>query len=122
MVWPYFQRQSGCDDCDLFAIASPYELCQGEDPTILKFNQLQMRSHLISCYFNGNISAFPSTARQPHHPVKKDNIKIFRSCRRPFRAKVDSMVECSSCKEWFYEEVKESNIEVAKQFNNYFTF
>ena len=98
MVWPHFQRQSGCDDCGLFAIASVYELCQGEDPTILKFNQFQMRSHLLSCYFNEYISAFPSTEGWPHHHVKKDNIKIFCSCRCPFRAKVDSMVECSSCK------------------------
>jgi hypothetical protein len=110
MVWPHFQRQSGYDDCGLFAIASAYELCRGEDPTLLKFQQVQMRAHLMSCYFNGNISSFQSTARRPHHPVKMDNIRIFCSCRRPFRAKVENMVECSSCKEWFHDECEGINL------------
>ena len=87
MVWPHFQRQSGSDDSGLFAIASAFELCLGEDPTRKKYNQVQMRAHLMSCFFKDSLSSFDSSRRRPHRPVRTENVEVFCSCRRPFSAR-----------------------------------
>ena len=43
------QRQTGCVDCRLFAIALAYSLCCGLDPHAMHFEQVQMRPHYECC-------------------------------------------------------------------------
>ena len=44
------QRQSGPDDCGLFAIAFATTLCNGKQPESMFYDQQKMRSHLLSCF------------------------------------------------------------------------
>ena len=44
------QKQTGKKDCGLFAIAFAMALVFNKNPSILKFNQQKMRSHLMECF------------------------------------------------------------------------
>ena len=41
------QKQHGCDDCGLFAIANAVHLAKGHDPSKANYSQALMRCHLI---------------------------------------------------------------------------
>ena len=53
------QRQSGLSDCGIFAIAFATALCMGIDPYTLNIDQNKSRIHLLKCFEQKNISAFP---------------------------------------------------------------
>jgi len=53
------QRQKGSDDCGLFAIANATAVCFGVDPRSCRFDQNQMRQHLVLCLESGKMSMFP---------------------------------------------------------------
>ena len=57
------QRQSGLSDCGIFAIAFATALCMGIDPYTLNIDQNKSRIHLLKCFEQKNISAFPLTER-----------------------------------------------------------
>ena len=38
-------KQSGVDDCGLFAIANATSVCYGQDPAVMNFDQSLMRLH-----------------------------------------------------------------------------
>ena len=44
------QKQSGCNDCYLFAIATATALCNGELPSSKIWDQSAMRIHLVKCF------------------------------------------------------------------------
>ena len=54
------QKQSGGDDCGLFAIANAVQLAKKGDLSQAKCCQYQMRSHLINCFEKGKMTNFPS--------------------------------------------------------------
>ena len=95
------QRQSGPNDCGLFAIAFATALCFGEDPTTLGFTQTTMRHHLFSCIQAGKMTQFTtrSTLRRPK-PALKEKLAIYCICRLGDDG--TEMVECSKCQEWFH--------------------
>ena len=39
-------KQSGVDDCGLFAIANATSVCYGQDPAVMNFDQSLMRLHV----------------------------------------------------------------------------
>ena len=53
------QQQQGGDDCGLFAIAFAEAICRGVRPELLRFDQSQMREHLLSCFRNQKLTPFP---------------------------------------------------------------
>jgi hypothetical protein len=53
------QRQVGGDDCGLFAIAIAVDLAYGNDPSIIRYDQHAMRSHLVSCLNHLHFGIFP---------------------------------------------------------------
>ena len=53
------QRQVGGSDCGLFALTFATALCSGVDPFSCSFKQTQMRSHLLTCFENQQMSTFP---------------------------------------------------------------
>ena len=53
------QRQTGGQDCGLYAIAVSTALAFGLNPGTLKFNQAAMRSHLVLCLESSTLSPFP---------------------------------------------------------------
>ena len=52
--------QGGASDCALFAVAFAVALSEGEEPHQSCFDQGQMRSHLMKCFENGELTEFPS--------------------------------------------------------------
>ena len=97
------QKQSGLSDCGLFAIAFATALCFGRHPGELMFDQSKMRSYLMSCFQNRNISMFPikkikrtATKRKP-----TELINVYCICRMP-EFTGSRWIQCSSCKEWFH--------------------
>lgn len=106
---PPVQIQTGSVDCGLFAIAFAYELASGKQ--VLKevcFDQTKMRSHLLSCFENGELTAFPYKRRRPYANQREHNgvtIKTFCQCRLP--EEYDNMVKCDDCRKWFHQKCVE---------------
>ena len=53
-------KQSGVDDCGLFAIANATSVCYGQDPAVMNFDQSLMRLHLAQCIDKKLITSFPT--------------------------------------------------------------
>ena len=53
-------RQTGGQDCGVYAIAILTALAFCHDPAKIKFNQSAMRLHLIKCLEMGAFSPFPT--------------------------------------------------------------
>jgi len=56
---PDAQKQRGSRDCGLFVVAFALELCEGRDPSAIRFNQKKMRKHLEKCFEDGVLEPFP---------------------------------------------------------------
>ena len=54
------RKQSGVDDCGLFAIANAASICFGQDPAANVFDQSLMRLHLAQCIDKKMITLFPT--------------------------------------------------------------
>ena len=53
------KKQSGGKDCGLFAITFTVALVFNNQPSKLKFNQQQMRCHLVECFTKQQMTTFP---------------------------------------------------------------
>ena len=60
------QQRSGDTDCRLFAVAFALEICEGQDPRNLSFNQGRMSTHLFNCLQQGFFFLF--SQRQGDYP------------------------------------------------------
>ena len=60
---PRVKKQTGSNDCGLYAIAFATAIAHGLDPVKQKFRQSAMRAHLVNCFKQKRLSAFP-TAEQ----------------------------------------------------------
>ena len=56
-------KQSGVDDCGLYAIANATSICLDQDPTLLNFDQSLMRLHLVQCIDSKMIAPFPCLSK-----------------------------------------------------------
>ena len=53
------QKQRGGNDCGVFSIAAMVSLAFGEDPGSVKYNQEDLRPHLLQCFEFQKFSLFP---------------------------------------------------------------
>ena len=53
------QKQHGGDDCGVFVIAAMVSLAFGEDPGSVKYDQENLRPHLLQCFEFLKFSLFP---------------------------------------------------------------
>ena len=99
------QMQCGESDCGLFAIAFATALVFGEQPGHFSFDQKKMRSHLMHCFEQQQMSMFPIRKRRRIHSKVKttENIPIYCVCRMP-QLPNTNWVECSRCKEWYHSD------------------
>ena len=96
------QRQKGCNDCGVFALAFATTLCSGECPTSMTYNQKSMRKHLLDCFVNGKMETFPTTkGKKITRPISTVKVNVICNCRQP---EDDWMVQCDGCEEWFHKE------------------
>ena len=79
------QMQRNTHDCGLFAIANATTLAFGKNPVNQTYDSTKMRSHLIKCLENKEITPFPTTKFSgKRSPVKRTvDVEIFCVCRMP---------------------------------------
>ena len=93
------QFQKGGSDCGLFAIAYALDLCLGTEPAGIRYDQSQLRPHLLKCLSNECLTPFPSTTCK-EVVLKEGSIDVFCTCRLP-EVESEKMAQCDSCNEWF---------------------
>ena len=94
------QKQKGSSDCGLFALAFITSICNGQDPTDLAYDQSAMRSHLLKCIEQGQMTPFPSAPGRNAEQAIEKTVPIYCMCRL-----IDDgtrMIECADCQEWFH--------------------
>lgn len=96
------QLQSGGADCGLFAIATATAICNGQDPENIRFDQRQMRQHLLKCLDDKLLLPFPSTKAPKKRPetATRQRIHVYCICRLPDDGR--KMIQCTSCKQWYH--------------------
>lgn len=95
--------QSGASDCGLYAIAYATTLALGKKPELYKYDQSQMRSHLLTCLEKKELTVFPTVRmqRRKQKVIKAIQVvKVFCSCRMTQMKK--AMVQCTKCAEWYH--------------------
>ena len=83
------QRQSGPSDCSIFAIVFATALCMGIDPYTHCIDPKKSRTHLLKCFEQKHISAFPLTERPQRITAKRvatiKTVKLFCVCHMPYK-------------------------------------
>ena len=106
-------RQSGFDDCGVFAAAYCTSVAFGHDPTSIVYNQEHLRHHLLSCLENKRMTPFP-TIRDRRVAFTYVSVKVYCDCRCPYTGQ--PMVACSKCKRWFHIEcLQDTTLKDVKQ-------
>ena len=57
--WANVAKQTGGDDCGLFAIAFATSICHNRDPVRVQYKQEKMREHLLQCFQKSFMEPFP---------------------------------------------------------------
>ena len=103
-------KQSGCNDCGVFAPAYCTALAHGQDPSTLIFNQGAMRQHLLQCLEEKKMVPFPTVRMRRAGIPQTITVEVFCSCRCPDDG--SPMVCCDgNCGEWYH--VKCTKLQVA---------
>ena len=106
-------KQSGFDDCGVFAAAYCTSVAFGYDPTSVVYNQECLRQHLLSCLENKKMTPFP-TIRNRRVAFTYISVKVYCDCRCPYTGQ--PMVACNKCKRWFHIEcLKDMTLKDMKQ-------
>ena len=107
LSFPSIQQQLDSSSCGLFSLANAYTICEGKDPTLIKYDTSKMRYHFLSCIQEKVISAFPSvnievTCSGPFSTYT-ETFSIHCICCLPDRRDSgEGMICCSKCKEKFH--------------------
>ena len=95
------QRQTGMNDCALFAMAYAVDLSYGNDPSTLWYYQHKLRQHLVECLELKKLTPFPSRACHPSKVLIID-LPVYCICWLT-EDENDSMAKCERCLEWFHK-------------------
>ena len=94
--------QSGVD-CGVHAIANAFYLCQGKDPSVLKFTKTEeIRRHLWSCFQNKQMSEFPHQVQPCNGNETTILLPICCRCRMPYFLGDEAVAACDECRELFH--------------------
>lgn len=93
------QQQVGIDDCGLFAIAFAVALCNGTDPSSVKFDQSEMRNHVKECIKVGQLSMFPHEKIPTRKSRRTKKYALYCVCRMP---EDGQYIACHVCLDWYH--------------------
>ena len=91
---PEVQKQTNGSSCGLYAIAFATTLLNGQNPSLTRYNQAEMRPHLRRCLLAGEMSDFPMGSDGVCLPQKTFNLKISCHCKKP---DTRNMKSCKTC-------------------------
>jgi len=100
---PPCMQQENAIDCGLFAIANATEFCYTQNTQFVEFDQRQLRSHLLQCLENGELTQFPRSAKRAKKAKELEEFEVISTyckCRLP--QNFDDMIECDRCGEWYH--------------------
>ncbi|CAH1247231.1 PKD1L3 [Branchiostoma lanceolatum] len=94
---PDVQRQKNVLDCGLFAIAWAVDIAEGQDVSRVVYDNRKMRSHLKTCFKQGNLTPFPRLTgyRKKEGRTKVHQIKLVCHCKQGER--LGRMEKCKAC-------------------------
>ena len=100
------QMQANYNDCGLYAIACATEIVQERDPCKASFVASSMREHIIKCFEDREMKAFPKRRERRvgfGGRVRESlNTNIYCYCRMPNFDKTMAMVRCDTCRGYFH--------------------
>ena len=76
-------KQSGDNDCGLFAAAYITSIAHGQDPSSIVYNQGLMREHLLTCLETKRMALFPTIRERRVLQSKIVKIEVYCYCRSP---------------------------------------
>ncbi|XP_066291223.1 polycystin-1-like protein 2 [Branchiostoma lanceolatum] len=96
------QHQRNVLDCGLFAIAWAVDIAEGQDVSGVLYNNRKMRSHLKTCFKQGNLTPFPrlSSTRKKEGRTKVQRITLVCHCKQGKR--LGRMQRCEACQRIFH--------------------
>ncbi len=100
--FPYTQKQRGGSDCGVFAIAFALHAAMGQNISLLEFDQLKMRSHLLKCLQEQIFTPFPVLDTRSKRPEKVNIKDIYVYCVCLMPDTYGDMVQCDICHKWFH--------------------
>ena len=113
---PAVVKQENNYDCGLYAIAHATSFCLRQRPSFdLTFDSHLLRSHLISCFEEGELSEFPlakKSIKTSKKATKKIKIENFCDCNLP--SCVGDMVQCDECALWFHKDCVNAPADVSQ--------
>lgn len=75
-------------------------LAHGEEPTLVKYKQEDMRDHFITCLEKKELCVFPSNKRKIlRNEEKSETFQLYCTCRLPH---VGDMICFDMCDEWHH--------------------
>ena len=98
------QQQQGTVDCGVFSIANSVEVCMGNNPEHISYDQAKMRKHLLECFTIGKLSPFPKSSTHeslPRPMTTCHEIELYCHCRMPEEYDI-VMISCDVCLKWFH--------------------
>ena len=108
---PQVQRQSGSNDCGVFAIAFALHAALGQCIGELTFDQSKMRKHLLECFEAGILTPFPIVEKKATKQAEscfKEKIEVFCTCMMP--ETYGDMVQCCTCQKWYHLKCSDTQI------------
>ena len=96
-------KQCNGSDCGVLAIAFAYDICSGNNPCKVKFENRSIRQHLASCLEQCHLSCFPVAGERRCTGVRHTQlVDLHCSCWLP-EEKGGKMAECDVCKTWYHQ-------------------
>ena len=110
IVIPTFNQQRNSFDCGVFAIANAVEFCfnnfEGIEGNKINcvFDHDKLRSHLITCVVNGNLTPFPKRLHTRPARFEFHNVTVSKFCKCDLPDCLEDLVGCDNvaCSKWFH--------------------
>ena len=93
-------KQKGTQDCALFAISFLTAICFSHDPSMITFDQDEMRPHLINCFEKRKMTPFPFKTKRKKTKDIVNILPVYCHCRLPDNG--ETMICCDNCSEWYH--------------------